>query len=141
MLPVAASRRPAWMSALAGFCLASFVFLVVRDLFVPRVRDVEVWFGLELRGPLALWTAPLHWAVFLVGAWGFWSQRPWILRAAAAYGFYIAASHLVWNVTSPVGYGWGSGLAQTVAFAIPAVLLLRADRRRRAQTGGEGRAG
>ena len=121
------------MTALAGFCLASVFFLVVRDLFVPHVRDVEVWFGLELRGPLALWTAPLHWIVFLVGAWGFWTERPWILRAAAAYGFYIAASHLVWNVTSPVGYGWVSGLAQTVAFAIPAALLLRADRRRRAQ--------
>ena len=135
MRSVSAAERPWWTSALAVFCLASFFFLVVRDLCVAHVRDVEVWFGLELRGALALWTAPLHWAVFLVGAWGFWRQRPWILRAAAAYEFYIAASHLVWNVTSPIGYGWASGVLQMVAFAIPAALLLVADHRWREERG------
>ena len=32
--------------------------------------------------------------MFLVGAWGFWRQRPWILPCAAAYAFYVALSHL-----------------------------------------------
>jgi hypothetical protein len=118
--------RPWWMTALAIFCLGSVVFLIARDLFLPHVRDVEVWLGLELRGPLALLTAPIHWFVFLIGAWGFWFQRPWILPAAAAYEFYIAASHLVWNQTSPNGRGWLAGVLQAVAFSIPAILGLRA---------------
>ena len=121
--------RSWWMTALAGFCAASAVFLVVRDLFVPHVRDVEVWFGFEVHGVVALLTAPLHWAIFLIGAWGFWFQRPWILPAAAAYSFYIALSHLVWNQVSPHGYGLLSGLAQTVVFSLPGFVFWRARRR------------
>jgi hypothetical protein len=116
------------MTALAVFCAASVVFLVARDLFVAHVRDVEVWFGFEIRGTPALITAPLHWAIFIVGAWGFWFQRPWILPGAAAYELYIAASHLVWNQTSPNGLGWAAGVAEALAFAVPAILLLRAGR-------------
>lgn len=113
---------------MALFCLASVALLVWRDLFVPHVRDVEVWFGFEVHGTLARLTAPIHWAIFLAGAWGFWLQRPWILSWAAAYAFYIAFSHLVWNQTSPNGYGWVSGAAQTVLFALPGFWLLRARR-------------
>lgn len=120
--------RPRWMTALALFCVATVVFLAYRDLFVPAPRDVEVWFGLEVRGRAALLTAPLHWLLFLVGACGFWFQRPWILPAAAAYAFYIAFSHLVWSEASPKGQGWPMGLAQALLFAIPGVLLLRARR-------------
>ena len=71
--------RPRWMTGLALFCLGTVGFLVPRDLFVANARDVEVWFGFELHGTAALLTAPLHWAIFLVGAYGFWFQRPWIL--------------------------------------------------------------
>jgi len=119
------------MTALAVFCLASVVFLVPRDVFLAPQRDVEVWFGFELRGPLALWTAPLHWVVFLIGAWGFWFQRPWILPCAGAYAFYIAFSHLVWNHVSPNGDGWLAGIAEAAAFSIPGLLLWRAGRRAR----------
>jgi hypothetical protein len=73
-------------------------------------------------------TAPVHWAVFLVGAWAFWSQRPWILPCAAAYLFYVALAHLIWNEVSPNGHGWLSGLAQALAISAPGVLLLRAHR-------------
>ncbi len=120
--------RPWWMTALAGFCAATVVFLVPRDLFFAETRNVEVWFGFELRGTAALLTAPLHWAIFGVGAWGFWLQRPWILPSAAAYAFYIAFSHLVWSELSPNGHGWPVGLAQALGFCVPAWVLLRARR-------------
>ena len=124
----AAPVRPWWMTALAVFCVASLAFLIPRDLFVARTRDVEVWLGFELHGTAARITAPLHWAIFLAGAYGFWFQRRWILPAAAAYAFYIAVSHLVWSEVSPNGHGWLAGLAQALALSIPGVLLLRAAR-------------
>lgn len=116
------------MTALAVFCLLTVVFLVPRDLFVAKARDVEVWFGFELHGTAALLTAPLHWAIFGLGAYGFWFQRRWIVPAAAAYAFYIAASHLVWSEASRNGHGWLAGLAQALLLSIPGVLLLRARR-------------
>jgi hypothetical protein len=123
---LAASARPWWMTGLAVFCAVTVAFLVPRDLFLAHTRDVEVWFGFELHGRAALLTAPLHWAIFAVGAWGFWTQRAWILLAAAGYAFYVAFSHLVWGVTSPNGRGWLAGLVQALLLSIPGVLLLRA---------------
>jgi hypothetical protein len=38
------------MRAMAGFCLATVVFLAARDLFHAESRDVEVRLGFELRG-------------------------------------------------------------------------------------------
>ena len=112
------------------------MFLAARDVFVPHVRDVEVWFGFELRGAAARLTAPLHWAIFAFGAWGFWRARPWIAPAAAAYVFYVALSHLVWSEASPNGNGWPIGLAQAAAISVPGFLLLRARRvDRRLQVG------
>jgi len=122
-------RRERWMQAMAAFCLFTVVFLAVRDLFFPEPRDVEVWLGFELRGWAARWTAPLHWLVFAVGAWAFWTRRPWIVPAAAGYAFYVALSHLVWSEASPNGNGWPVGLAQALAISIPGVLLWRAGRR------------
>ena len=121
--------RPWWMTALAIFCLGSVVFLIPRDLFFAETRDVEVWLGFEVRGTAALLTAPIHWIIFLVGAWGFWQRRPWILPCAAGYVFYIALSHLVWSEASPNGRGWLTGLAQAGAISVVGILLLRARRR------------
>lgn len=120
--------RPHWMTAMALFCVVTVVVLVPRDLFVEKTRDVEVWFGFELRGTAALLTAPLHWAIFLFGAYGFWLQRAWIVPAAACYAFYVALSHLVWSEVSPNGRGWAVGIAQALLFSIPGVLLWRAHR-------------
>lgn len=128
--PASGAPRPAVMTALSLFCAATVVFLVVRDLWIPEVRDVEVWFGFELRGEAARATAPLHWAIFAVGAWAFATRRSWILPAAASYAFYVALSHGVWNVTSPSGHGALSGLAQTLAFSVPGFALLWLHRRR-----------
>jgi hypothetical protein len=126
-----ATPRSLWMTALAAFCAATVVFLIPRDLFLAETRDVEVWFGFELRGTAAIATAPLHWAIFGLGAWGFWQNRPWILPAAAAYVFYIALSHLIWSEVSPNGRGWATGLVQALALSLPGLLLLRLQRRSR----------
>ena len=113
---------------LAVFCAATVPFLAARDLFVPEVRDVEVWLGFEVRGAAALATAPLHWAIFAAGAWAFWRGKPWIWHAAAAYVGVIALSHLVWSEASPNGKGWPMGLLQAAAFALVAFGLLRLRR-------------
>jgi len=113
------------MTALALFCAATVVFLVPRDLFFSDARYVEVWFGFEIHGTAALVTAPLHWAIFALGAWGFWTRRPWIAPLAAGYLFYAAFSHLVWSEMSPRGRGWPIGLIQAIAISAMGVLLLR----------------
>lgn len=122
---------------MAVFCLGTVLFLAPRDLLLERTRDVEVWLGLEVRGTAAHWTAPLHWALFLVGGWAFWTQRPWILPWAAGYAFYVALSHLVWNQTSASGRGWAAGVVQALLLSIPGLLLLRA----RPRAGPEGTGG
>jgi hypothetical protein len=118
--------RPWWMTALAIVCLLALVVNVVRDLFLPETRDVEVWLGFEVTGWAAWVTAPVHWAIFAAGAWGFWRCRPWIRGGAAAYLFYVGVSHVVWSEVSVNGRGWPIGLAQAAAASVAAILLLRA---------------
>lgn len=117
-------RRPGWATALSLFCVATTLFLVARDLFVPRARDTEVWLGIELHGLLAWLTAPLHWVLFAAAAWGYWRMRPWVWPWASVYAFQIAIGHLVWNLTSPSGGGLLAGLWQAGLLSLPAVLLL-----------------
>ena len=114
------------MTALAIVCVATLVVTATSDLFVPAARGTEVWLGFEVTGPLALATAPLHWAIFAAGAWGFWTCRPWIVPWAAGYLFYVAVSHLVWSEASPHGRGWPVGLVEAIVIAGLGVLLLRA---------------
>ena len=121
-------RRSPAGTALAVLCAVTVVFLAVRDLWVPEIRDVEVWLGFELHGRAALLTAPLHWAIFALGAWAFWRAEPWVWPAAAAYAFYVALSHLVWSEASPNGRGWPMGLLQAGALAGVGWLLLRLRR-------------
>jgi hypothetical protein len=113
---------------LALFCAATVLFLAWRDLFVPEVRDVEVWLGFELHGPAARLTAPLHWAIFAFAAFAFWRGVPWIWPAAAAYLLYVALSHLIWSEASPNGRGWPAGLVQAAALSALAFGLLRLRR-------------
>jgi hypothetical protein len=123
------SARSRAETALALFCALTVVVLVLRDLFVPEVRDVEVWFGVELHGRAAQLTAPLHWAIFAAAAWAFWRAKPWIGSAAAAYVFYVAVSHGVWSESSPNGQGWPMGLLQAAALSAVGVGLWRVRRR------------
>jgi hypothetical protein len=120
--------RPAWMTAAAAVCALTAVVSIARDLFLPASRWTEVWFGFEVTGPLALATAPVHWAIFAVAAWGFSNARSWAPPAAAAYLFYAAFAHLVWSEASPHGRGWMIGLVQAAAISSVALLVLRAHR-------------
>ena len=115
------------MTVLAGLCIVSLLIAIPRDLFVAEARDVEVWLGFEVRGRGAVLTAPVHWAIFAVGAWAFWTGRLWAVPWAAAYTFYVAVCHVVWSEVSPHGRGWRIGLLQAVAISLFGFLLLRAD--------------
>jgi len=117
--------RSPWMTAGAVLCLVTLVFNAVRDVLFVETRDVEVWLGFEVHGRAALATAPLHWAIFALGAWAFWRERPWAVTALAAYLFYVALSHLIWSEASPNGRGWVVGLIQAAAFSLPGIVLLR----------------
>ena len=105
------NRTPALDDRARAVLRATVVFLAVRDLFVPHVRDVEVWFGFELRGAAARLTAPLHWAIFAFGAWGsgargrgsYRAARLRLLRGALAPGL---------ERGEPERHGWPIGLAQ-----------------------------
>ena len=119
------SASPRWMTAGAVVCLVTLVAIVSGDLFVPAARNTEVWFGFEVTGWPAILTAPVHWAIFAVGAWAFWTGRRRALTWAAAYLFYVALSHLVWSEASPHGRGWPIGLLQAAVFSTVAVLILR----------------
>ena len=118
------------MTAIGAFCILALLVTVPSDLLVPAARDVEVWLGFELHGRLAMLTAPIHWAVFALGAWAAWTAQPWIVPCAAGYMFYVALSHLVWSEASPHGRGWPIGLAEAAAFTALGVLLLRSARTR-----------
>ena len=123
------------MTVLAAFCVATALFLAYRDLFVPEVADVEVWFGVEVHGAAARWSAPIHWSIFAVGAWGFWRGFRATLAWASAYAFYIALGHLVWNGSSPHGGGWPMGLLQGALLSLPGFGLLWAYEASRERSG------
>jgi hypothetical protein len=124
-LPTTARQQPGWMTVLAVLCALTLTVSMVRDLFVPAARAVEVWFGLEITGWLALATAPLHWAFFALAAWAFWTGRTWIVPPFAGYLFYAAFSHLVWSEASPHGRGWPIGLLQATLISAAGWFLLR----------------
>ena len=125
--------RPMWMTALAALCALTLVASLIRDLFIPSTRWVEVWFGFEIHGWPALLTAPIHWAIFATGAWAFWNRRPWAGPCAAGYVFYAAFAHLVWSEASPHGRGIAIGLLQAAALSCVALAILRASRRESAR--------
>ena len=116
------------MTVLAVLCLATVVVSMVRDLFWPDSRWVEVWFGFEVMGWPALLTAPLHWAIFVIGAAAFWRGEAWVVPWAAGYLFYAAASHLIWSEASPHGRGWPIGLLQAAAISTAGWVVLRLGR-------------
>ena len=124
----ASPRRRLWNRGLCAGCLFSVAFLVVRDLTGPHVRDVEVWFGFEVYGAWARRTAPLHWLLFAVAAYGFGRDRLWPWRLAPGYLAYVALSHLVWNGTSPNGGGAADGIAQLAGFLVMGAGFWQLDR-------------
>ena len=118
--------RPWWMNAMLALCLfGTFVYLPYEILLTPVVDAEEVWFGVTLVGWPARIGELAHWVVYAVGAWGFWTMRPWVPVAAAAYMGQVAVAHLVWSELSPRGNGIVIGLLQAAVFTAIAVLLLR----------------
>ncbi len=120
--------RPWWMTAMAVGCALTVALTMFGDFFIEAARDTEVWLGFEITGTSARVTAPLHWIFFAVCSWGFWTQKPWVVRVAAAYAFYAAFSHIVWSEVSESGRGWPIGVLQATAISAVGVLLLRAGR-------------
>lgn len=120
------SGRPHWMNAILAFCLfMSFVY-VPFDLFLkPVEQDQEVWFGFMLTGWWAKATAPLHWAIYAAGAWGFWHMKRWLHPWAALYVAQVAVGMLVWSLLDERGSALGGGVA-FLAFGALAVALWRA---------------
>lgn len=121
-------RRPWWMNVLMLFC-AYLVFVYLPwDLFCkPVARDAEVWFGIMFRGWGAKLTAPLHWAVYAAGLYGFWRMREWMWPWAAAYAAQLTFSTVVWNLAYVGGVrGLAGALVTGAATAALAVALWRA---------------
>jgi hypothetical protein len=127
-MPTAADTtrlRPGWLTVLAVICAATVVVSIFRDVFLPASREVEVWLGFEIHGPLAYATAPIHWAIFAAGAWAFWTGRMGAVPIAAGYLFYAAISHLIWSEASPHGRGWPIGLVQAILISSVGWVLLQ----------------
>jgi short-subunit dehydrogenase len=109
-------RRPGWMNVLMLFCAYMAFVYVPWDFFVkPVAVDEEVWFGVRLHGVWAKATEPLHFAIYALGAYGFWHMRPWMWPWAAVYAAQVAIAVLVW----PLLYREevGGGVARAVLFA------------------------
>lgn len=124
------SRRPWWMNILFAFCLyMTFIYMPYDVLFKPVAQDEEVWFGIVLHGWAAKLTAPLHWAIYAAGAWGFWKMSAWMWPWAALYAAQVAIAMAVWNVIDPRGDGLLMAGVSGALFLVPTVALWRARAR------------
>jgi short-subunit dehydrogenase len=126
-------RRPGWMNALMLFSAYMAFVYVPWDFFVkPVALDEEVWFGIRLHGWWAKLTEPLHFAIYALGAYGFWHMRPWMWPWAAIYAGQVAIAVLVWPLLYRDEIGGGMlravvfGAVSFSAFAALTVALWRA---------------
>jgi len=115
------------MNLIFAFCVyMTFIYMPFDLFWKPVAQDEEVWFGITLHGWPAKLTAPLHWAIYAAGAWGFWKMRSWMWPWASVYVAQVSFSMLVWNLLDPRGAGWIAGLVAALVFLLPAVALWRA---------------
>ncbi len=107
------AARPTWMNLLLGVCLyMTFVYMPYDFFWKPVAEDVEVWFGVRVYGWAAKASEPLHWAIYALGAYGFWRMRPWMWPWAAVYAALLTLSMFAW----PIAYlGGGRGWALAIA--------------------------
>ncbi len=121
-------ERPWWMNLLMAFSAFMAVVYMPWDMFVkPMAVDEEVWFGFILHGPWAKATEPLHWAIYALGAYGFWRMSPWMWPWAAVYALQVAIGMVVWPIVYlEGGTGLVLGLAATVPFGAIALALWNA---------------
>ena len=119
-------RRPWWMNAMWAFCLYMTFIYMPYDVFLkPVAQDEEVWFGFVLHGWAAKLTAPVHWAIYAAGAWGFWKLSAWMWPWAALYAGQVAIAMAVWNLIDPRGGGWLAAALSGGLFLVPTVALWR----------------
>lgn len=119
-------RRPWWMNVLMLWCAyMAFVYVPWDFLMKPVAHDEEVWLGITLCGWAAKLTEPLHWAIYMAGAYGFWRTRPWMWPWAAVYAEQVAVAMLVWNIR--MGH-WFLGLASFAIYSGIAYALWQARR-------------
>lgn len=125
------SQRPWWMNVLMFFCAYLAFVYVPWDFFCkPVARDTEVWLGIALHGWAAKATEPLHWAIYLCGAYGFWRMRAWMWPWAAVYVVQIALAMLIWNIAYVGGFrGWCAGIASAGLYGGLALALWQARQR------------
>lgn len=117
-------RRPWWMNILMLWCAYMAFIYVPWDFFTkPVAYDEEVWLGITLYGWGAKLTEPLHWAIYMAGAYGFWRLRPWMWPWAAVYMEQIAIAMLVWNLR--MGH-WFLGLLSFALYSGIAYVLWQA---------------
>ena len=122
-----ASGRPHWMNAIFAFCLfMTFVYMPFDLFWKPVEQDQEVWFGLMLTGAWAKATAPLHWAIYAAGAYGFWKMKRWMHPWAALYVAQVAIGMLVWSLLDERG----SLLTGVIPFALFGALAVAVWRAR-----------
>ena len=119
-------RRPWWMHLMWLFCLYMTFIYLPFDLFLKPVHlDQEVWFGVVLHGWWAKATAPLHWAIYAAGAYGFWKMSRWMWPWAAVYAAQVMFSMAVWPLLDERGSMWAAPIAGAI-FAVPTWALWRA---------------
>jgi O-antigen ligase len=115
------------MNLIWAFCLyMTFIYLPYDLFWKPVAEDQEVWFGILLEGWAAKLTAPLHWAIYAAGAYGFWKMSRWMWPWAAVYVAQVAIGMFVWSLTDARGGGAVFAVIAGAVFAIPTVALWRA---------------
>lgn len=122
--------RPVWMNLVMLFCAyMTFIYLPFDLFWKPVAEDEEVWFGIVLHGWWAKATAPLHWAIYGAGLYGFYRMKWWMWPWAAVYVAQVAIGMLVWAVLDPRGGGVLMGAIAFVPFALLTVALWMAKDR------------
>ena len=117
------------------FCAYMAFIYVPWDFLSKPVADAEeVWFGIMLTGMAAKATEPLHLAIYLAGAIGFWRMSPNLHPWAALYVLQVAIAMFVWNLINDGSRGVISGLLITLPFLGLAFALWRSRNKFTGQT-------
>ncbi len=120
-------QRPVWMNLIFYFCVyMTFIYMPFDLFYKPVAEDEEVWFGFTLYGWWAKATAPLHWLIYGLGAYGFWKMKSWMWPWAGVYATQVAIAMLVFPMVNAKGGSWIGGLIAGAIFAVPMIALFRA---------------
>ena len=120
-------KRSWWMNLIFYFCVYMTVIYMPFDIFYkPVAQDQEIWFGFTLNGWWAKATAPLHWLIYGLGAYGFWRMKTWMWPWAAVYAAQVVIAMFVFNLVDEHGRGVLGGLIAAALFAVPMIALWRA---------------